>query len=81
MTKPDELPPVITYPRDAILEARHVAAALGVSDEIVAKMDLPCFYAGKRARFVWGQVLDTLAERAKLNGVAPIQTPRPRRAS
>jgi hypothetical protein len=59
-----ELPPVITYPRDAIVQAAHVAAALGVSEEIVAKMDLPTFCAGKRARFVWGQVLDVLAQRA-----------------
>jgi hypothetical protein len=59
------LPAVITFPRDAIVETVHVSAALRVSDEIVGKMDLPCFYAGKRPRFVWGQVLDTLAERAK----------------
>lgn len=59
------LPEVITFPRDAIVETVHVSAALRVSDEIVGKMDLPCFYAGKRPRFVWGQVLDALIERAK----------------
>jgi hypothetical protein len=59
-----ELRPVITYPRDAIVEVSHVAAALGVSDEIVNGMDLPSFPAGKRPRFIWGQVLDVLAERA-----------------
>lgn len=59
-----ELRPVITYPRDAILELAHVAKALGVSEEIAHKMDLPCFYAGRKPRFLWGQVLDVLAERA-----------------
>lgn len=60
-----ELRPIVTYPRDAVLETAHVSAALGVSEEIVGKMDLPCFYAGKRPRYIWGQVLDFLAERAK----------------
>lgn len=60
----EHLRPVVTYERDAILETAHIAAALGVSDEIVGKMDLPHFYAGKRMRFIWGQVLDALAERA-----------------
>lgn len=59
-----ELRPIITYPRDAIVEKSHVGAALGVSEEIVDKMDLPCFYAGKKPRFLWGQVLDILGERA-----------------
>ena len=56
--------PIVTYPRDAIVETAHVCAALGVTDETVAKMDLPCFYAGNRARYVWGQVLDELTARA-----------------
>lgn len=59
-----ELPPVVTYPRDAVVETAHVAAALHVSEEIVGKMDLPCFYAGKKPRYVWGQLLDLFAERA-----------------
>jgi hypothetical protein len=57
--------PVITYPRDAILETADVCVALRVSQEIVDKMDLPCFYAGKRPRYLWGMVLDALAERAR----------------
>lgn len=73
MTDTPETPPtaetpataVITYPRDAILDTAQVCAALGgVSKEIVDKMDLPLFYAGKRPRYLWGMVLDTLAERA-----------------
>lgn len=62
---------VTTYPRDAILSTAHVAKALGVSEEIVAKMDLPCFAAGKRLRFVWGQVLDALMERARFANEGP----------
>lgn len=59
-----ELRPVVTYPRDAILETAHVAAALGVSTDTVGRMDLPCFYAGNKPRYVWGQVLDFLTARA-----------------
>ena len=62
-----ELRPVVTYPRDAIVEASHVAAAIGVTVEMVGKLDLPCFYAGRKARYVWGQVLDVLAQRASPN--------------
>jgi hypothetical protein len=60
-----ELRPVITYPRDAIVETAHVSAAFGgVSAEIVGKMDLPSFQAGRKTLYLWGQVLDVLAERA-----------------
>ena len=62
-----EIRPVVTFPPDAILEPAHVSAALGVSEEVVGKMDLPCFYAGKKPRFVWRQVLDCLEQRAKGN--------------
>ncbi len=62
-----ELRPIVTYPRDAVVELSHVAAALGVSEEIVAKMDLPVFYAGKRPRFLWGQLLDEFTKRASPN--------------
>lgn len=54
----------ITHPRDAILSTADVCAVLGVTHETVAKMDLPCFYAGNRPRYIWGQVLDVLASRA-----------------
>jgi hypothetical protein len=85
MTTP-ELPassPIITYPRDAILESVDVCAALRVSQEIVDKMDLPCFYAGRRPRYIWGMVLDALAERAKPAAGTPaisIRSRRPKRA-
>lgn len=64
MAAADEHRTPITYPREAIVEPSHVAAALGVSEEIVGKMDLPTFYAGRKPRYVWGQVLDVLAQRA-----------------
>lgn len=58
------LPPVVTFPRDAVLMRAHVAAALNVAPEKIAHMDLPSFGVGERERFIWGQVLDVLAERA-----------------
>jgi hypothetical protein len=63
----DGLPPVITYPRDAIVEDVHVCAALHIGLDAVAALDLPCISTdrrGARKRYVWGQVLDVLAERA-----------------
>ena len=59
--------PVVAYPREAVVNLDQLAAALGVSRQIAEKMDLPFFMAGARQRFVWGQVLDVLAQRAKGN--------------
>jgi hypothetical protein len=64
MPERPDLRPVVTFPRDAILETVHVAAALGVCEELVRRMDLPCFYIGTRVRYVWGQVHDELTRRA-----------------
>lgn len=58
------LPPVVTYERDAVLTKKHLAAALHVGQDTIDKMDLPSFGAGERERFIWGQVIDCLAERA-----------------
>jgi hypothetical protein len=58
------LRPVVSYPREAIVDARQLGAALGVSQYTVERMDLPFFLAGKRVRYLYGQVLDVLAERA-----------------
>lgn len=73
-----ELRPVITYPRDAIVDLDHVAAALCVSISTVLRMDLPCFYAGNKPRFVWGQVLDELTARAHPDAkpMTPVPTQR-----
>lgn len=57
-------PRPIAYPRDAVLTLSQLAAALQVEERTVQGMDLPFFYAGKRQRWLWSQVLDTLAERA-----------------
>lgn len=65
MSERQDVDAVVCYPRDAILDAEQVGRALRVGSESVLKMDLPCFYVGKRARFLWGQVLDTLAQRAQ----------------
>lgn len=54
----------IVFHRDAVVTLQEVAAALRVSTATVKRMDLPTIYAGKQPRFLWGQVLDVLAERA-----------------
>lgn len=66
----EQLKPVVTYPRDAILTVEHLAAAFDCSPKTIGRMDLPVFFAGKMPRYVWGQVIDTLVERAK-KGEAP----------
>lgn len=55
----------VVYSRDAVLDYTQLAAGLGVSVEIARKMDLPFFMAGGRERFLWGQVLDLCAARAR----------------
>jgi hypothetical protein len=64
MPTPRPVRPVISYPRDAVVDRHQLAAALGVSVGIAMTMDLPSFMAGGRERWVWGQVLDVLCERA-----------------
>lgn len=60
------LRPVVVYSRDAILRIEEVAAGLLVSVRTVERMDLPTIYlAGRTKRFLWGQILDTLSERAE----------------
>lgn len=55
----------LTYPRDAVLTIEQVAAGLQVSRRTIERMDLPTVYFGKRTtRYIWGQILDTLASRA-----------------
>lgn len=57
--------PLTVYPRDAVLTVQEVAAALRVSVRMVERMDLPTLYPGARTRrYLWGQVLDVLKERA-----------------
>lgn len=64
LKKPRDLRAVVTYPRDAVLDVGHLVVALGVSEEIINSMDLPCTYAGARPKYVWGQVVDELERRA-----------------
>lgn len=56
--------PVVAYPREAVLDKHQLAAGLGVSLEIVMRENFPFTMVGRRERFVWGQILDILAERA-----------------
>jgi hypothetical protein len=60
--------PVIAYAREAVLDATQLGMALGVSAATVERMDLPFFRAGNRVRYLYGQVLDVLAERATAMG-------------
>lgn len=54
------------YPREAVLTKEQLAGALQCSPRQVERMDLPAIYLGaKSPRFIWGQVLDTLSERAR----------------
>jgi hypothetical protein len=62
MTAPTTQP--VTYPREAVLDIDQLAAGLGVSRGIAEKLDLPSVTIGKRRRWLWGQVLDILAQRA-----------------
>lgn len=63
-----EIPPfsdVPQFPREAILTIEEVAQALRCSVDTVERADFKCVYLGNRTRrFIWGQVLDALAERA-----------------
>lgn len=59
---------VVTFPREAVLNAEQLGSALQVSASTIERMDLPFFRAGNRVRYIYGQVLDVLAERAKAMG-------------
>ena len=54
-----------TPSRDAVLSDSELAAALKLSVEKVKRADLPCVYFGRDVRYIYGQVLDCLAERAR----------------
>jgi hypothetical protein len=71
--KPRELRTIVTYPRDAVLDASHLGAAFGVSEEIIAKMDLPSFLAGARQKYIWGQVIDHLTAIANPDAIAHVR--------
>ncbi len=60
-----DLRPVVAYPETAVLDKQQLAAGLGISERQVERLDLPCVYLGpKSPRWVWGQVLEILRERA-----------------
>ncbi len=54
----------VVFSRDAVVDVDQLAAGLGVSRRIAEGLDLPSFKVGERRRWLWGQVLDILAERA-----------------
>lgn len=65
----ETLKPVVSFPRDAVLTVEHLAAAFDCSPKTILRMDLPMCFAGKMPRYVWGQVIDTLTERARKGDV------------
>jgi hypothetical protein len=65
MKRRTHLPPV-SYPRDTILLIGEVADALRVSERTVIRAGLPVSYnTDQTPRYVWGQVDDELARRAR----------------
>lgn len=59
--------PVVSYPREAVVDKEQLAAGLGVAVRTLERhnfYDLPTSYLDKQPRWVWGQVLDVLQERA-----------------
>ena len=66
MAKLTKCRPVVTFPRDAVLDEEHlVAMGVGASVDVVKGMNLPRFKVGREWKYICGQVLDELAERAK----------------
>jgi hypothetical protein len=59
----DSLP--VVYDRHAVLTTEQVALALEVCVRSVVRADLPTFYVGSMPRYLWGKVLDTIAERSQ----------------
>lgn len=57
--------PAFPVTRESVLTPDELARALKTSRRQVDAMDLPFFLVGKRVRFIYGQVLDALAERAE----------------
>lgn len=59
------LRPVIVFPREAVLEIEHVAAAFGVGKRSAERYRFKCFYLGsKTRRFLWGDILDECSKRS-----------------
>lgn len=53
------------YHRDEVLTPDELADALHISAEKVKAADFPCVWFGRDCRFVYGQVLDIITERAR----------------
>jgi hypothetical protein len=51
----------IVYDRDAVLTIDQVALGLQVSVRTVERAHFPSHHIGRVPRFIWGEVLDTLA--------------------
>lgn len=59
------LRPIVVYPREAVLEIEHVAAAFGIGERSAERQHFRCFYLGTRTRrFLWGEILDQCARKS-----------------
>jgi hypothetical protein len=60
-----DTPEIFVPSRDAVLNKEQLALALGVTVRDVERADLPtCYVTPRKPRYIYGQVLDALAERA-----------------
>lgn len=58
------LSPSVQYIETAVLDAKQVCAALGVSMATPNRLALPTIYLGERSRrWIWGDVLSALRKR------------------
>lgn len=56
---------VTAYPETAVVTIEQLACALQISVRQAERLNLPAVYLGTRTRrYVWGQVLETLRQRA-----------------
>jgi len=64
---PDRISPSSQFIETAILDAKMMCEALGISMSTLNRLDyLPTVYLGSRSRrYVWRQVLAVLEERAR----------------
>lgn len=67
MSSERRVKPVVSYPREAVVDRSQLAAGLGVGVRTAERQgfyDLPSTMLGGKQVWVWGQVLDVLMERA-----------------
>jgi hypothetical protein len=60
-----EIKAPVVFSRDAVLTKAQLAAALSATERDIDRSDLPTIYiTPRKPRYLYGQILDCLAERA-----------------